>query len=217
MVINKPDSLIFDMDGTLWDAVDTYVASWNAALEKEKIDLVMTAEDLGFMMGWEKRKVLERMLPDYSFDEQERIFETINVFRSELISEMGGKLYDGVVDGLTLLSKEYRLFIVSNCPENLIQQFMEFCKISHLITDEMAHGVNSKPKNYNIKLLIEKHGLKNSIYIGDTQTDSEESRMAQLPFVFLSYGFGKTDDYDLKFDDFGSFTNHFLGLAGKNN
>lgn len=214
-MINKPDSLIFDMDGTLWDAVDTYVASWNAGLEKEKVDLVITAQDLGFMMGWEKRKVLDRMLPGYSFDEQERIFESINVFRSKLISEMGGKLYDGVIEGLNLLSKEYKLFIVSNCPENLIQQFMQFCEISHLITDEMAHGVNSQPKNYNIKLLIEKHGLKNPVYIGDTQTDSEESRLAQLPFVFLSYGFGKTDDYDLKFDDFGSFTNYFLEVAEK--
>ena len=24
------DSLIFDMDGTLWDAVDSYVAVWDA-------------------------------------------------------------------------------------------------------------------------------------------------------------------------------------------
>ncbi|HEX3385818.1 MAG TPA: hypothetical protein VHS53_11545 [Mucilaginibacter sp.] len=28
-LMQTPDSLIFDMDGTLWDAVDTYAASWN--------------------------------------------------------------------------------------------------------------------------------------------------------------------------------------------
>ena len=29
----KYDSLLFDMDGTLWDAVDSYCAIWNAAID----------------------------------------------------------------------------------------------------------------------------------------------------------------------------------------
>ncbi len=29
----KPDSLIFDMDGTLWDNVNSYEIVWNRALE----------------------------------------------------------------------------------------------------------------------------------------------------------------------------------------
>ncbi|MBC7745471.1 MAG: HAD family hydrolase [Flavobacterium sp.] len=210
--MTKPDSLIFDMDGTLWDAVEMYVASWNAGYAKEKVNKVVTTDDLGFMMGWEKRKVLERMLPEFSIEEQEKIFETINSSRAEMLSQMGGKLYNGVVDGLIKLSKEYKLFIVSNCPENLITEFMDWAGITHLITDEMAHGVNSKPKHYNIKLLIEKYNLKSPIYIGDTQTDSEESRKAELPFVFVNYGFGSTEDYDLKFDDFKGFAEYFLRL-----
>ncbi len=63
-----------------------------------------------------------------------------------------------------------------------------------------------------MKLLIQKHGLKNPVYIGDTETDSLESKKAGIPFVFLSYGFGKTDEYDVKFDDFKAFTNYFMGL-----
>ncbi len=210
--MTKPDSIIFDMDGTLWDAADMYVAAWNEGLEKENVEKTMTRDELGFMMGWEKRKVLEHTLPGYNIDRQETIFETINQSRARLAIEMGGILYDDVKEGLEQLAARYKLFIVSNCPENLIVQFMEFCGISHLITDEMAHGVNSKPKHHNIKLLIEKHGLKNPVYVGDTETDSIESRKAGLPFVFVSYGFGESDDYDLRFDDFKSFSNHFLKL-----
>jgi len=211
--MTKPDSLIFDMDGTLWDAADTYVASWNAGFKKENVDKIISREDLGHMMGWEKRKVLEHIMPDFDEEKQERIFSTINDFRSELIPEMGGILYEGIKDGLTQLSKNYKLFIVSNCPENLIRQFMEWADITHLITDEIAHGVNFKPKHYNIRLLIERYDLKSPVYIGDTETDSIESRKAQLPFVFLSYGFGKTEDYDLKFDSFHAFTDYFIELA----
>ena len=76
----------------------------------------------------------------------------------------------------------------------------------------MAHGVNSMPKHFNIKLLINKHGLKNPFYIGDTQGDSTESRLSGIPFVLLTYGFGTTGDFDLKFDDFNAFTEYFLNL-----
>lgn len=212
-MLAKPDSLIFDMDGTLWDAADTYVASWNAGFKKENINKVISREDLSHMMGWEKRKVLEHVMPDFDEEKQDRIFNTINEFRSELIPQLGGVLYDGIREGLQQLSTKYKLFIVSNCPENLIKQFMEWADINPLITDEMAHGVNSKPKHYNIKLLIDRHHLKAPVYIGDTETDSIESRKAGLPFVFLSYGFGKTEDYDLKFDTFESFTEYFMKLG----
>lgn len=210
--MNKPDSLIFDMDGTLWDAADTYVASWNAGFKKENVDKIVSREDLGHMMGWEKRKVLDHMMPNFDEEKQERVFSTINEYRSELIPEMGGILYEGIREGLEQLAERYQLFIVSNCPENLIRQFIDWADINHLITDEMAHGVNSKPKHHNIRLLIDKYSLKNPVYIGDTETDSIESRKAQLPFVFLSYGFGQTDDYDLKFDSFHAFTAYFMEL-----
>lgn len=211
--MTKPDSLIFDMDGTLWDAADTYVASWNEGFKKENIEKEITRADLSRMMGWEKRKVLDHVMPDYDLAKQERIFNSINEVRAELIPQMGGILYKGIKEGLERLSAKYKLLIVSNCPENLIQQFMEWAGITHLITDEMAHGVNYMPKHHNIHLLIERHHLLNPVYIGDTQTDSVESRMAKLPFVFLSYGFGQTDDYDLKFDNFEDFTAYFMNLA----
>jgi phosphoglycolate phosphatase len=213
--MTRPDSLIFDMDGTLWDAADTYVASWNAGFRKEKIDKVISREDLSYMMGWEKRKVLEHVMPDFDQQKQERIFDTINDYRAQLVPQMGGILYEGMREGLEQLASRYKLFIVSNCPENLIKQFMEWAEITHLITDEMAHGVNSKPKHYNIKLLIDRHQLKSPVYIGDTETDSIESRKAGIPFVFLSHGFGKTEDFDLRFDNFETFTEYFMKLAEK--
>ena len=35
---HNTDALIFDMDGTLWDAVDTYAEIWNMAFEREGIE-----------------------------------------------------------------------------------------------------------------------------------------------------------------------------------
>jgi len=208
----KPDSLIFDMDGTLWDALDVYVSSWNSGLREEQVERIVTAEEIGSMMGMDSSKVLNSILPGYSTEEQYRIYETINRHRAQQVETLGGRLYDGVIDGIKKLSTKYQLFIVSNCPEGMILLFMKWAGITDYIVDEMAYGFNNKPKHYNIQHLIKKHKLKNPIYIGDTEGDRIESELAGVPFVFFSFGFGKTDKYHFRFDDFDSFTQHFMSL-----
>jgi len=208
----KPDSLIFDLDGTLWDALDTYLESWNEGAKLENLNRTFTRDDLHYVMGWERTKVLNHMFPDEDKERQEDIYRTINECRLRLMPQKGGVLYKGVRDGLIRLSRKYKLFIVSNCPANLIVEFMKWADLEEYITDEMAHGVNSMPKHYNIKLLVDKHGLKSPVYIGDTLGDGLETRKAGLPFVLLTYGFGTTDDFDFKFDDFITFTEYFMNL-----
>lgn len=210
--MKKVDSLIFDMDGTLWDAVDSYVQSWNEGAKLENIDRIFTRADLVYLMGWERGKLLQYMFPDKTTEEQERIYETINRCREEIIPKSGGVLYQGVREGIIELASKYKLFIVSNCPKGLIVEFMIWSGLQKYFIDEMAHGVNSKPKHHNIKLLMERHHLLHPVYIGDTQGDSRDSRIANIPFAFVSYGFGITDDFDLKFDDFNSLSSYFMGL-----
>jgi len=210
--MQKPDSLIFDMDGTLWDAVDTYAESWNVIFREMGIDIVVKREELAKMVGMEGRKVIGLIMPDFDEEKRKEIYTIVNERRREILPQMGGILYDGVLEGLQQLAQKYKVFILSNCAKGIIRVFIDWAGIDEHITDEMAHGVNFMPKNHNIKLLAEKHGLVNPVYIGDTHGDGQESRQAGVPFVFVSYGFGDTDDYDLKFDDFRSLTAHFMGL-----
>jgi phosphoglycolate phosphatase len=210
--MQKPDSLIFDMDGTLWDAVDTYAESWNVVFREMGIDITVTREQLGGMVGMEGSKVIGLIMPDFEIEKQKEIYNIVNERRRELLPQMGGILYDGVEEGLQQLAQKYDLFILSNCAKGIIRLFIDWAGIDHLIKDEMAHGINFMPKNHNIKLLSEMHGLKNPVYIGDTAGDGTESRKAGIPFVFVSYGFGDTEDYDVKFDDFKSLTSYFMEL-----
>jgi len=211
-MLNKPDSLIFDMDGTLWDAVDTYAHSWNIMFKELGIDKTINRAQLAGMVGWEGKKVIEVIMPEFDPDKRWEIYAQVNEKRKVLIPEMGGILYEGVLEGLQQLAEKYELFILSNCAKGVIQQFINWASINPHIKDEIAYGVNLMPKQHNIKLLAEKHNLKNPYYIGDTAGDGEQSRLAGIPFVFVSYGFGQTDDYDLKFDDFTSLSTYFLNL-----
>jgi phosphoglycolate phosphatase len=163
-------------------------------------------------MGWERSTVLSHFFPEMDIKERENVYRTINECRIRLMPIRGGLMYEGVREGLIKLSAKYKLFRVSNCPENLIVEFLKWADLEEYVTDEMAHGVNSMPKHHNIKLLVDKHNLKSPVYIGDTLGDGLETRKAGLPFVLLTYGFGTTDDYDLRFDDFIAFTDYYMNL-----
>lgn len=210
--MKKPDGIIFDMDGTLWDPMDLYVSSWNRGLKEAGVPKSLTKEDLKPLMGVEGKKVLSIVLPEYNEEERTEIYEYVNKQRRSLITEGGGNLFDNMVEGIQRLSGKYKLFIVSNCPKGLIRLFMKRAGISEFITDEMAYGVNRMPKHHNIQLIIEKYGLTAPIYVGDTDGDREQSEKAGIPFVFLTCGFGETEKYNLKFDDFASLTEHFMSL-----
>ncbi|MGN6638611.1 MAG: HAD family hydrolase [Mucilaginibacter sp.] len=208
----KPDSIIFDMDGTLWDAVDTYTASWNIVFEQLNIDIRVPRDKLASMVGWEGKKVHEAIMPDFDEEKRQDIYAKVNELRKELLPRNGGVLYPGVKEGLKQLASKYQLFIVSNCAKGIIRLFIDWAGINEHIIDEIAYGTNYMPKHYNIKQLIERHSLKSPVYVGDTEGDGEQSRLAGIPFVFVSYGFGATDDHDLRFDSFSDFTEYFMSL-----
>ena len=210
--MHKPDSLIFDMDGTLWDAIDTYATAWNESFKKMNISRSIDKDIFAGIMGWERKKALEHMLPEFEKDLRETIYETVVETQDSLIPEIGGLLYEQVKEGIADLSTRYKIFIVSNCPKDTIKQFIQWSGLTPFVTDEMAHGVNSKPKHHNIKLLVDKHDLKTPVYIGDTDSDRVQSELAGVPFVFVSYGFGTSDKYTLKFDSFKGLTDYFMGL-----
>jgi phosphoglycolate phosphatase len=210
--MQKPDSLIFDMDGTLWDAVDTYAESWNLVFKDLGIDITVKRDELAKMVGWEGKKVISVIMPDFNDAKRQEIYGLVNEKRRTMLPEYGGILYDGVKEGLKELATKYDLFILSNCAKGIIRLFIDWAGIDEHIKDEIAHGINFMPKQHNIKLLMERHQLKNPVYVGDTAGDGEQSRLAGIPFVFVSYGFGNTDDYDVKFDDFKSLTSYFMGL-----
>lgn len=210
-MIQKPDSLIFDMDGTLWDAVDMYACAWNHVLKQTGIAAQVSRAELAGMVGWEGQKVMDTLMPGINSTRQLEVYDKVNEKQSQL-SQDECIIYEGVKEGLELLSTQYKLFIVSNCAKGVIQRFINWAGISDYITDEFAYGINHMPKNHNIKLLVDKYNLQAPVYVGDTEGDSKQSRLAGVPFVLVTYGFGTTDDFDQKFNDFTSLTTHFMGL-----
>ena len=42
---------------------------------------------------------------------------------------------------------------------------------------------------------MERNGLQNPVYVGDTIWDAEAAKEAGVPFIYAEYGFGEVTEY----------------------
>lgn len=211
--MQKPDSLIFDMDGTLWDAVDSYVWIWNEAFRQLNLSKSFTREEMLAHMGKQTDVLIAECVEgEPNPVDIPTVYNAVFGLQERTMPLLGGKLYEGVRQGLELLSKEYKIFVLSNCESFGARQFLEYTKLDEFITDSLTFGETRLPKALNMELLKNRHQLQNPVYIGDTDSDRVQTEMAGLPFVYVNYGFGQAQRSDLEFSDFKSLTEHFLNL-----
>jgi len=208
----KPDSLIFDMDGTLWDNVDSYVVVWNRGLTVKGFDKQVTRNELKGLMGKAPDVMLDTIVPGASRERQMELFDEVVAQYQQYVPDMKPRIFEGVYDGLEFLSEKYKILLLSNCEKDGLVNFMNHTRTRPFITDYMEFGQNFKPKEFNMNLLKDRNHLTLPIYVGDTDSDAQSAKKAGLPFVLVTYGFGTTRDYWLKFDSFPELTEYFLGL-----
>ncbi len=189
------ESIIFDMDGTLWDSSDNVAASWEETVRCQADPLLrnirITGEDIRSVMGMTMDDIAKRLFPSLSVTRQSELLELCSENENNFLAANGGRLYDGLEETLSALSENHRLFIVSNCQKGYIEAFFEYCGFERLFTDYLCWGDTGKPKWETIRLLMERNRISSAAYVGDTAGDCEASFKAGIPFVHAAYGFGK--------------------------
>ena len=191
------DSIIFDLDGTLWDSTKVLSKAWSAVCENnEEVNRSITEEELGSVMGLQMHDVAAKLFPNLDGAAQEKILDLCCREEERLLLKEGGILYKDLESVLEKLSKTYSLFIVSNCQCGYIETFIQYHKLGKYFKDFECAGNTRLAKGENIKGVIKRNDLQNSVYVGDTQSDCNAAKLANIPFVFASYGFGKVDGYD---------------------
>ena len=207
----KPESLIFDIDGTLWDSRSIIVEGYNQVLTAAgHEDLCVTAEDLKRLFGKTMKEIADIMLTSLPEEERYPLMEKcIDTGDARLLDDPCDIGYPKVKETLEELHKRYRLFIVSNSQLGYPETTMEKLGITHLFQGHLCFGNTGTDKGTTIRILMEQHGIENAVYIGDTQGDYEAAVKADLPFVWAAFGFGVPDGYDAKIDSFCELTQLF--------
>lgn len=185
-------SLIFDIDGTLWDSRALVAEGYNIQLKAEGYDhLCVDAEVLRSLFGKVMTEIADAILAEIDVPERyalmERCMETENRYLAENECKIG---YEGVQETLALLAKDYRLFIVSNAQCGYPELCMEKLGIAHLFEGHLCFGDTGTEKGETILELMRRHNITDAVYIGDTQGDYEATVVADIPFIWAAYGFG---------------------------
>ena len=208
-MVCKPDSLIFDMDGTMWDAVDSYCKIWDVTSDAFGIRRRIGRDELLATMGLTIDQIFDRLFPDSSFDRAEYL-KLLADNERKMMPELGGKLYPGVAENVPLLAKQYKLLMVSNCGADGLKNFLAFTGLGEYFTDTLTFGETGCDKPENIRLIVQRNGLKNPLYVGDTAGDCRSAHAAGGKMLHVTYGFGTCDDAEYTANSFDELTKMLL-------
>ena len=197
-------SLIFDIDGTLWDSRAIVAEGYNDYLrEIGRPDLQVDAEYLKTLFGKTMTEIADIMLDSIQVPRRYDVMLGCMAREDEFLhNDPCDIAFPGVKDTLEKLKENYRLFIVSNAQCGYPELMMDKLGIRHLFEGWMCFGDTNLPKGDTIRILMERHGIEDAVYIGDTQGDLEASRKAGIPFIFCTFGFGTPHHWDAKLEDF---------------
>lgn len=185
--------IIFDVDGTLWDACAVIADSWNDYLRKyvTDVDVVLTEQDMRGVMGMTMKDIVDTLLPMIEEKHRREISAEIFAYEVEYMKEQGGVIYPDTAETLRELAKDYHIYICSNCQSGYIDDFILHAGVSDIVEDFISYGDTEKTKDYNIRLVAERNHLDQAVYVGDTQGDYDSTTKAGLPFIFAGYGMGQ--------------------------
>ena len=198
------ESLIFDIDGTLWDSRALVAEGYNAQLCKEGLDhLCVDAERLKTLFGKVMTEIADALFESLPQEERypllERCMENENRHLAESPCHIG---YPGVKETLTELAKNHRLFIVSNSQCGYPELCIRKLGLEDLIRGHLCFGDTGTSKGQTILRLMREHNITSCAYVGDTQGDLDACREAGIPFIFAAFGFGSPDSCEARIEKF---------------
>jgi phosphoglycolate phosphatase len=189
---NRYDSIIFDLDGTLWDSTDAVAKAWQDAVNKvDYIKLDITQELVRSITGMTYQSIFEKLFPGLNDVQMEEIKAHCLDSEQQILYKLGGDLYPELEETLKDLGSRYKLYIVSNCQRGYIEMFLDLNNMHAYFLGHQCFGTKGNPKADNIRDVVNDHQLKSPVYIGDTMGDYQAATQAGVPFIFANYGFGK--------------------------
>lgn len=198
------NSILFDLDGTLWDTTIEVENVWNKVAMEYGLNI--SKEQIKNIMGLTKREIIEYLFKGNNKDGNKFVTKCQEK-ENDYLKENGGHIYKNTIKTIKKLVNKYDLYIVSNCQAGYIESFLEHYSLQEFFKDFECSGNTGMTKYENINSVLKRNNILKAIYVGDTQKDYESAIKNELPFIWAEYGFGNCDKYYKKIKDISELLN----------
>ncbi|MFN9781573.1 MAG: phosphoglycolate phosphatase [Alphaproteobacteria bacterium] len=214
--MRPPETIVFDLDGTLVDTAPDLTAALNAVLIRERLPPV-PLERVRQMVGRGARVLIERALAWHRIPlDPTRTSELLQHFLTyyEANIAVTSRPFEGMETCVRSLSAHgHRIGICTNKPEHLSRKLIAELGLADLFP--VILGADSrpwrKPDPRHLTDTIEALGgeASNAVLVGDSDTDARTARAAGVPVVLVSFGYTETPAGELDAD---AVVDHFRDL-----
>ncbi|MFM9863422.1 MAG: phosphoglycolate phosphatase [Micropepsaceae bacterium] len=211
-----PETIVFDLDGTLVDTAPDLTAALNAVMRREGRREVPLPE-VRNMVGRGARVLIERaMTATGAPASDEAIIDLMQHFLAHYDANIavGSRPFASVEAVAKRLSERgHKLGICTNKPEALSLKLMSELGLRELFP--VIFGADSRPyrkpdARHLLDTIVALGGSpSNAVLIGDSETDVKTARAANVPVVVVSFGYTEIPPRDLGAD---AVIDHFDAL-----
>ena len=186
----KYDSVIFDLDGTLLDTLEDLADSMNYALSAHNMK-ERTLDEIRAFVGNGMLNLARKAVPEGT--DEEVINAVLATFKAHYAdhSQDKTKPYDGIIPLLSSLKERgIPTAVVSNKGDYAVQLLMPkyFGDLIDVAIGELE-GVARKPEPDTVHLAMKRMGVKNPVYVGDSEVDVLTAKNAGIDGIFVTWGF----------------------------
>ena len=215
-------AIVFDLDGTLVDSAPDIVGAGNALLADEGAAPIPFAVARGFIGAGADVFVRRMMAAAGMAEDAARQARLHAAFLDRYEGAVGATvLYPGVLGALDALAAGgWRIGICTNKPERPTAALLRHFGLGPRFAAVIGGDTLSvrKPDPAPLAAAIAALGGLPSVFVGDSETDSETARRAGVPLALYTKGYRKTPlgalHHDAAFSDFAELPEIAARLLG---
>ena len=203
-------SLIFDMDGTLFQTDKILELSLDDAFSRlqslNKWDKETPIDKYREIMGVPLPKVWETLLPNHSVEEREQTDAYFLERLIENISNGKGALYPNVKEVFSYLKEnDCSIYIASNGLTEYLKAIVRYYHLDEWVTETFSiQQIESLNKSDLVQSIIKKYGITNGAVVGDRLSDINAAKDNGLVSIGCNFDFAREDELsqaDMVIDD----------------
>ncbi len=205
----KFESIIFDVDGTLWDSRALLAEAYNEQLREEGLSHIhVTAEKLRPLFGKTMTMLADGLFGEIPAPARYALMDRCILRMDDHLERFAGPQigYPDLRQTMETLAKSHRLYIVSNGQKGYPQLAAKKLGLADLISGYLSFGDTGTSKGQTILRLMKEEKIQSAVYVGDTQGDLEACQEADIPFIWAEFGFGVPESYYAKIGKFADLT-----------